>query len=140
MLQHLTEDDPDRRAEFYERALNMYRNGLNFVSSVLFSDEANSYVNGEGRSTAESEVLVFFGPFFIAEIMNADVYLDYVAKPNIHVNPEREWGRPGFPTRWGIIALRCQSAQMAGPPVPFPLDRPTWSTGIATQVIKPHYH
>jgi hypothetical protein len=47
MLQHLSEEDPDRRMEFCEWAVNKLDGGANFSSGILFTDEANFYVNGE---------------------------------------------------------------------------------------------
>lgn len=103
MLQHLTEDDPDRRVEFCEWALNMHENVPGFVSSILFSDEANFYVSGEVnkqnvrywmdsnphwmsdcKSQGAEKLMVWcgiwgdriVGPFFIEGNLNAMVYLD----------------------------------------------------------------
>ena len=47
MAHHLSEDDPDRRMEFYEWALSNVNEDPNFSTKILFTDEANFYVNGE---------------------------------------------------------------------------------------------
>jgi hypothetical protein len=47
MLQHLSEGNPDRPMEFSEWAVNKLDGGTNFSSGILFTDEANFYVNGE---------------------------------------------------------------------------------------------
>jgi hypothetical protein len=45
MLQHLSEDNPDRRMEFCEWAVNKLDGDANFSSGILFTYEANFYVN-----------------------------------------------------------------------------------------------
>ncbi|KAG2462040.1 TDT nucleotidylexotransferase, partial [Polypterus senegalus] len=47
LLQHLNEDDPDRRTEFAEWAKQKLEQDPQFTQKILFSDEANFYVNGE---------------------------------------------------------------------------------------------
>ncbi|KAG2458980.1 TXND3 protein, partial [Polypterus senegalus] len=47
LLQHLNEDDPDRRTEFAEWAKQKLEQDPQFTQKILFSDEANVYVNGE---------------------------------------------------------------------------------------------
>ncbi|XP_056422400.1 uncharacterized protein LOC130362248 isoform X2 [Hyla sarda] len=47
LLQHLNEDDPDRRTEFSEWAKQKLEQDPQFTQMILFSDEANFYVNGE---------------------------------------------------------------------------------------------
>ncbi|KAG2458030.1 S12A7 protein, partial [Polypterus senegalus] len=47
LLQHLNEDDPDRRTEFAEWAKQKLEHDPQFTQKILFSDEANFYVNGE---------------------------------------------------------------------------------------------
>jgi hypothetical protein len=47
MLQHLSEDEADRRMEFCEWAINKLDGDANFSSGILFTDEANFYVSGE---------------------------------------------------------------------------------------------
>ncbi|KAG2468668.1 G2E3 ligase, partial [Polypterus senegalus] len=47
LLQHLDEDDPDRRTEFAEWAKQKLEQDPQFTQKILFSDEANFYVNGE---------------------------------------------------------------------------------------------
>ena len=47
MAQHLSKDDPDRRMEFCERALTKENEDPKFSTKILFTDEANFYVNGE---------------------------------------------------------------------------------------------
>ncbi|KAG2470428.1 HDA11 deacetylase, partial [Polypterus senegalus] len=47
LLQHLNEDDPDRRTEFAEWAKQKLEQDPPFTHKILFSDEANFYVNGE---------------------------------------------------------------------------------------------
>ncbi|KAL1267623.1 hypothetical protein QQF64_032986 [Cirrhinus molitorella] len=47
LLQHLNEDDPDRRTEFAEWAKQKLEQDPQFKQKILFSDEANFYVNGE---------------------------------------------------------------------------------------------
>ena len=45
-LQQFNEDDPDRRLEFYERAISKSDWKANFLPEVLFTDKANIYING----------------------------------------------------------------------------------------------
>jgi hypothetical protein len=47
LLQHLSENDPDTRMEFCEWAVNSVDCDVNFPSAILFTDEANIYINGE---------------------------------------------------------------------------------------------
>jgi transposase len=47
LLQKLNEDDPDRRLEFCDWALQQYHADRLFPFTILFSDEANFYINGE---------------------------------------------------------------------------------------------
>ena len=47
MLQHLSEDDPDRRVEFCQWALHQLEETPDLTLNILFTDEANFYVNGE---------------------------------------------------------------------------------------------
>ena len=47
MAHYLSEDDPDRRLEFCEWALSNVNEDPNFSTKILFTDEANFYVNGE---------------------------------------------------------------------------------------------
>ncbi|KAG2456425.1 TT30A protein, partial [Polypterus senegalus] len=47
LLPHLNEDDPDRRTEFAEWAKQKLEQDPQFTQKILFSDEANFYVNGE---------------------------------------------------------------------------------------------
>uniref|UniRef100_A0A669CUS4 non-specific serine/threonine protein kinase n=1 Tax=Oreochromis niloticus TaxID=8128 RepID=A0A669CUS4_ORENI len=47
LLQHLNEDDPDRCTEFAEWAKQKLEQDPQFTQKILFSDEANFYVNGE---------------------------------------------------------------------------------------------
>ncbi|KAG2462398.1 FXR1 protein, partial [Polypterus senegalus] len=47
LLQHLNEDDPDRRTESAEWAKQKLEQDPQFTQKILFSDEANFYVNGE---------------------------------------------------------------------------------------------
>ena len=47
MMQHLTKDDPDRRMEFCEWVIGEMEKDFSFFSGILFTDEANSYINGE---------------------------------------------------------------------------------------------
>uniref|UniRef100_A0A3Q3KZL0 DUF4817 domain-containing protein n=1 Tax=Mastacembelus armatus TaxID=205130 RepID=A0A3Q3KZL0_9TELE len=47
LLQHLNEDDPDRRTQFAEWAKQKLEQDPQFTQKILFSDEANFYVNGE---------------------------------------------------------------------------------------------
>ncbi|KAG2459496.1 RPGF4 factor, partial [Polypterus senegalus] len=47
LLQHLNEDDPDRRTEFAEWAKQKLEQDPQFTQKILFSDEANFYLNGE---------------------------------------------------------------------------------------------
>jgi len=47
MLQHLSEDDPDRRMEFCEWAIDQMDRDPTFSAGILFTDEANFYMNGE---------------------------------------------------------------------------------------------
>ncbi|KAL6479869.1 hypothetical protein MHYP_G00109020 [Metynnis hypsauchen] len=48
LLQHLNKDDPDRHTEFAEWAKQKLEQGPQFTQKILFSDEANFYVNGRG--------------------------------------------------------------------------------------------
>ena len=47
MAHHLSENDPDRRMEFCEWALSNVNEDPSFSTKILFTDEANFYVNGE---------------------------------------------------------------------------------------------
>jgi hypothetical protein len=47
LLQHLSEDDPDRRMEFCEWVVNKLDGDAKFPSGIFFTDEANFYINGE---------------------------------------------------------------------------------------------
>lgn len=47
LLQKLNEDDPDRRLEMCEWLLQEHHQDTDFLSSIMFSDEANFYVKGE---------------------------------------------------------------------------------------------
>ena len=47
LLHHLSEDDPDRRIEFCEWAVDQFAHDESLPSKILFSDEANFYTNGE---------------------------------------------------------------------------------------------
>ena len=49
MAQHLSEDDQDRRLQFCEWALTKVNEDKNFSTKILFTDEANFYVNGEAN-------------------------------------------------------------------------------------------
>lgn len=102
MLQHLSEDDPDRRIEFCEWALQRLEESPTFSSNILFTDEANFYINGEinhqnwrywsdsnpnwtdpSKMQGAGKVMVWcgiwgtriIGPFFVKGNMNSDVYL-----------------------------------------------------------------
>ena len=47
LVHNLSEDDPDRRMEFANWALSQYDRDPHFPASVLFTDEANFYLDGE---------------------------------------------------------------------------------------------
>jgi hypothetical protein len=47
MLQHYMKDNQERRLEFCEWATNKYDRDTNFSSGILFTEEANFYINGE---------------------------------------------------------------------------------------------
>ena len=47
MAQHLSEDDPDRWLQFCEWALTKVNEDENFSNKILFTVEANFYINGE---------------------------------------------------------------------------------------------
>lgn len=47
LLQHLSEDDPDRRMQMCGWFLERIEENADFLSTVMFSDEANFYVKGE---------------------------------------------------------------------------------------------
>jgi hypothetical protein len=47
LLQNLREVDPDRRMEFCEWVVNKVNSDTLFPSGILFTDEADFYVNGE---------------------------------------------------------------------------------------------
>ena len=99
--QHLTEDDPDRRVQFAEWATAELATNPDLPLLVLFSDEANFYVNGEVNKqnhrywsdtnphwidtsgmVGGQKVMVWcgifgtriIGPFFIYGTLNADKY------------------------------------------------------------------
>ena len=104
MLHHLTEDDPDRRMEMCEWFSNkLFVNGRFTEDLVLFSDEAMFYVNGEvnrhnvrywsqvnphvispSKKQGCQKIMVWcglwkthvLGPFFFAENVNSDNYLN----------------------------------------------------------------
>ena len=46
LLQKSNEDDPDRRLEFCDWALQEYHADMLFPFTILFLDEANFYING----------------------------------------------------------------------------------------------
>lgn len=102
MLQHLSEDDPDRRVEFCQWALHQLEETPDLTLNILFTDEANFYVNGEinhqnwrywsdsnpnwtdaSKMQGCGKVMVWcgiwgtrvVGPFFITENMNSELYL-----------------------------------------------------------------
>jgi len=102
LLQKLNEDDPDRRSEFCYRALEMYHNDNEFPNTILFTDEANFYLNGEvnkqnmrfwsdenphwmdpAKEQGSAKVMVWcgiwngqiIGPFFFDHTVNAENYL-----------------------------------------------------------------
>ncbi|CAM1324679.1 Uncharacterised protein r2_g3343 [Pycnogonum litorale] len=103
MAQQLSEDDPDRRAEFCEWALTKVNEDANFPTKILFTDEANFYVNGEvnrqnlrywssenpkwlspTKLQGAGKLMVWagiwgdriIGPIFIDGILNAEKYLN----------------------------------------------------------------
>ena len=47
LLQKLNEDDPDKKLGFCDWALQEYHANRLFPLTILFSDEANFYINGE---------------------------------------------------------------------------------------------
>lgn len=49
LLQHLNEDDPDRHTKFAEWAKEKLEQDPQFAQNILFSDDANFYVNDEGN-------------------------------------------------------------------------------------------
>lgn len=102
MVQNLSEDDSDRCVEFYEWALDQVNSNPDFSSSILFSDEANFYVNGKvnkqnwqywndtyphwlspTKMQGASKLIVWcdvwahriVSPFFIDDNLNAERYL-----------------------------------------------------------------
>uniref|UniRef100_A0AAZ1XUQ9 DUF4817 domain-containing protein n=1 Tax=Oreochromis aureus TaxID=47969 RepID=A0AAZ1XUQ9_OREAU len=102
LLQHLNEDDPDQRTEFAKWANQKLEQDPQFTQKILFSDEANFYVNGEvnkqnhrywsdnnphwmdpPKTVGTTKVLVWcgiwgttiVGPFFISGNLKATGYL-----------------------------------------------------------------
>lgn len=102
MAEHMSEDDPDRRMEFCEWVLSKLKEDANISTKILFTDEANFYVNGEvnwenlhywnngnphwmspTRMHGADKVMVWagiwgdriIGPFFVDGNLNADKYL-----------------------------------------------------------------
>uniref|UniRef100_A0AAZ1XQX5 Transposase Tc1-like domain-containing protein n=1 Tax=Oreochromis aureus TaxID=47969 RepID=A0AAZ1XQX5_OREAU len=102
LLQQLNEDDPDRRTEFAEWAKQKLEQDPQFTQKILFSDEANFYVNGEvnkqnhrywsdtnphwmdpSKTVGTTKVMVWcgiwgttiVGPFFINGNLKATGYL-----------------------------------------------------------------
>lgn len=102
MVQHLSEDDPDRRVQFCDWAVDKMDNDPQFSAGILFSDEANFYCNGEvnrqnmrywsdanpqwlnpSKMVGAEKTMVWcgiwqnriIGPFFIDGNMNAQIYL-----------------------------------------------------------------
>ena len=102
MAHHLSEDDPDRRMEFCEWALSNVNEDPNFSTKILFTDEANFYVNGEvnrqnlrywsnenpkwlspTKMQGAGKLMVWagiwgdriIGPLFVSENLNAGKYL-----------------------------------------------------------------
>ena len=47
MLHHINEDDPDRRLKFCEWPVGKLNDDANFSNKIMFTDEANFYINGE---------------------------------------------------------------------------------------------
>uniref|UniRef100_A0A669B5E7 DUF4817 domain-containing protein n=1 Tax=Oreochromis niloticus TaxID=8128 RepID=A0A669B5E7_ORENI len=102
LLQHLNEDDPDRRTEFAQKTKQKLEQDPQFTQKILFSDEANFYVNGEvnkqnhrywsdtnphwmdhSKTVGTTKVMVWcgiwgttiVGPFFINGNLKATGYL-----------------------------------------------------------------
>lgn len=102
ILHHLTEDDPDRRLEMCQWFIEQIAEDNDFLLKVLFSDEANFYVNGEvnkqnlrygspentiwfsgDKQQGAQRVMVWcgicngqvIGPFFFPHTVNGETYL-----------------------------------------------------------------
>uniref|UniRef100_A0AAX7TH63 Uncharacterized protein n=1 Tax=Astatotilapia calliptera TaxID=8154 RepID=A0AAX7TH63_ASTCA len=102
LLQHLSEDDPDQCTEFAEWTKQKLEQDPQFTQKILFSDEANFYVNGEvnkqnqrywsdtnphwmdpSKTVGRTKVMVWcgiwdttiVGPFFINGNLKATGYL-----------------------------------------------------------------
>ncbi|XP_049937387.1 uncharacterized protein LOC126412052 [Schistocerca serialis cubense] len=102
LLRHLNEDDPDRRVQFAEWVTQQLKINPHFPYQVLFSDEANFFINGEvnkqnhrywsdtnphwidaSKTVDSQKVMVWCGlwgtkvaePFFIDGTLTANGYL-----------------------------------------------------------------
>ena len=102
ILHHLNEDDPDRRIQMCEWFLEQIAEDDDFLLNVLFSDEANFYVNGEvnkqnlrywspenphwfsgDKQQGAQRIMVWcgicngqvIGPFFFSDTVNGETYL-----------------------------------------------------------------
>ena len=103
LLQHLAEDDPDRRMQFCTWVLEQVEQHPSFAQRILFSDEANFYVSGEvnrhnhrywndrypnymepSKVVGDVNIMVCYGrwgtrvigPVFIDQNLNAQGYVD----------------------------------------------------------------
>ena len=115
LINKLNEDDPDRRIEFCEKILNEVHSDGNFLKKILWTDEANFYLDGcVNRHNCvyyrESNPLIFFeksqfspkilvwmgvcydgivGPFIFKECVNAGNYLNLLQSSVVPVLREK---------------------------------------------------
>lgn len=105
LVQALNEDDPDRRIQFCEQMAEICYENPNFVSNIIFSDEATFYLNGtvnrqncrywaprnphwfiESHTQYPEKVNVWaaivrdriLGPYFIEGTLTAEKYLNFL--------------------------------------------------------------
>ena len=103
VLHHMSDDDPDRRVEMCDWFLAQLEEDPQFLSKVMFSDEANFYVNGEvnrqnlrywsesnphwfssSKEQGAARVMVWcglwkdriIGPYFFDGTVNSENYLE----------------------------------------------------------------
>ena len=118
LQQHLSEDDPDRRLQFCEWAVEQLRQDPNFAMHMLHSDEANFYVTGEVnkqnlrywspdnptwtdpcKMVGAGKIMVWvgiwgtriIGPFFYPWHLNCRALLGHVRTPHSSLNVGPGW-------------------------------------------------
>jgi hypothetical protein len=155
MLQHLSEGDPDGWMGFWEWAVNKLDDDANFSSGILFTDEANFYINGKvnrqnvcywsdtnlhwmnpSKTQSAGKVMVWcriwgneiVRPVFFDTNLNAEMYLKMpqdTIMPSL-LNEDREF--PTYFQQDGFTAsLWYLRALMVGSAVPGFLDWSPWS-------------